>query len=410
MLLRFNNKEVKASLDLPGSKSISNRLLILNEVTGRKTELKNLSDSKDTVLLLEALQKIKKNESAINIGDAGTGMRFLTAFLSVTEGDWLLTGSERMKERPIGELVNALRQIGAEITYKGNSGYPPLFIKGKKLNGGKVEIDGSTSSQFISALLLISPALSNGLEIEMKGKTVSWPYISMTLDLLNEFGIKVKTQQDTIKVIAGSSNFNVQNYIIEADWSSASYWFSLVALAPKAEVILHGLNEKTSQGDKLVTEIYKELGVGSEFKNGELHLSKIPVVQKKFEYDFIPCPDLAQTVAVTCYGLRIPCHLKGLSTLKIKETDRLLALQTELEKLGALVKISSDSLEMSFAQDQNNKSVKINSYGDHRMAMSFAPLTYPIGEIEINDPSVVVKSFPKFWEELKKAGIEVQEA
>jgi 3-phosphoshikimate 1-carboxyvinyltransferase len=413
MLLQYNKKEIRARIDLPGSKSISNRLLILKEVMGWKEELKDLSEAKDTQLLIQAISKIKKKEELIDIGDAGTDMRFLTALLSITEGEWILTGSERMKERPIGELVNALRQLGSEISYDGKNGFPPLKIKGKKLNGGKVEMDGSTSSQFITALLLISPALSKGIEIELKGNVVSWPYIIMTLDLLSEMGMKVSTQSNIIstKLTKSSiqhSTFNTQ-HLIEADWSSASYWFSIAALAPKAEIILKGLNEKTSQGDVVVMDIYSELGVKSEFKNGELHLTKIPVTSKKFEYDFVNCPDLAQTIAVTCFALGIECKLSGLSTLKVKETDRILALKNELEKLGAKVKCTDSELEIAASSASNfnpeTSNFKLQTYKDHRMALSFAPLALLYDSIEIEDPNVVEKSYPDYWKDLDLAGI-----
>jgi 3-phosphoshikimate 1-carboxyvinyltransferase len=410
MLLRYNKKEIRARIELPGSKSISNRLLILKEVMGWKEELRDLSEAKDTQLLIQAISKIKKKEELIDIGDAGTDMRFLTALLSITEGEWILTGSERMKERPVGELVNALRQLGAEISYEGKNGFPPLKIKGKKLNGGKVEMDGSTSSQFITALLLISPALSGGIEIELTGNVVSWPYIIMTLDLLSESGMKMSTQNNVISIKPNprSSILNPKSKV-EADWSSASYWFSIVALAPKAEIILKGLNEKTSQGDVVVMDVYSELGVGSEFKNGELHLTKIPVTSKNFNYDFVNCPDLAQTVAVTCFALGIECKLSGLSTLKVKETDRISALKNELEKLGAKVKCTDSELEITASPTLNFKpetsNFKLQTYKDHRMALSFAPLALLYESIEIEDPKVVEKSYPDYWRDMERAGI-----
>ncbi len=412
MLLKYNNTPIKATIDLPGSKSISNRLLILNEVLNLNLKLKNLSSAKDTQDLVLALAQVKENRNhTIDIGHAGTDMRFLTALLSVTEGEWILTGSERMQERPIGELVNALKQLGADISYLKNEGFPPLNIIGKKLKGGKIEIDGSISSQFISALLLISPSLEKGLEITIKGEIVSWSYILMTLDLLSELGIKVSTILNTINVSPHSmakSQFSIPTtqYSVESDWSSASYWFGIVALSKNAEIILKGLSKHSSQGDSVLPEVYRKLGVNSEFKNEALLLRKSGASTDTFTYDFSDCPDIAQTVAVTCLGLKINCKLTGLSTLKHKETDRLLALKTELEKFGVEVVITNDSLEIRHTEPETrNPKPEIKTYNDHRMAMSFAPLALLHDNITIENPDVVQKSYPKFWKDLEMVGI-----
>ena len=421
MLIKYNNQEIKVSIHLPGSKSISNRFLILNEVLKTAFEFQNLSNSKDTIDLVLALEQIKTGKDrVIDIGHAGTDMRFLTALLSIKEGDWTLTGSERMKQRPIGELVEALRQLGAEINYLENDGFPPLKIKGKKLLGGKVEINADTSSQFISALLLISPALENGLEIHIKNKPVSWSYVEMTIGLLVQSGIKVIVNSDLIIVTPKQRTRNKEpetlinelptpnsQLVVESDWSSASYWYSIVALSENAEIILSGLNEKSLQGDSVVSEIYKSLGVRSEFKDGNVKLSRTEKNTDYFEFDFIDCPDIAQTVAATCLGLKIDCYLKGLSTLKHKETDRLTALKNELQKFDATVTIGSDFLKLHCHNSQlPTPNSQLRTYDDHRMAMAFAPLVLRYGILDIENPEVVKKSYPGFWEDLKTVGIE----
>lgn len=411
MLLRFNYNSDKAIVQLPGSKSISNRLLILNEVLELNLKLQNLSSAKDTQDLIIALNQIKNNKNhVIDIGHAGTDMRFLTALLSTKEGEWTLTGSERMKQRPIKELVDALKQIGAQISYLQNEGFPPLKIIGKKLKGGKVEIDGSVSSQFISALILIAPALENGLEIKIKNEIVSWPYIQMTLDLLKETGVEVSTLLNTIIISAIHPKVEalktMHELVIESDWSGASYWYSIVALSKNFEITLKGLDQNSSQGDSVLPEIYKSFGISSEFINGNLLLTKKAGRVNYFEYDFTNCPDIAQTVAVTCLGLKIDCRLNGLSTLKHKETDRILALKNELEKFEANVNVTNDSLQiMNSKSDIRNSKFEISTYKDHRMAMSFAPLTLIYDNINIEDPQVVKKSYPEFWEHLKLVGI-----
>ncbi len=404
MLLKFTENNIKESIQLPGSKSISNRLLILNEVLKLKLKFENLSTAKDTEDLVLALKQIKKGKDrTIDIGHAGTDMRFLTALLSLTDGEWTLTGSERMKQRPIAELVNALKQLGAQISYLENEGFPPLKITGTKLSGSIIEIDGSISSQFISALLLIAPILDGGLELKIKGEIVSWSYILMTLDLLSEFGIKVSTVLNTITV-KPSIVIRHSSFEIESDWSSASYWYSIVALSKNAEITLLGLTKGSSQGDSVLPEIYRKLGVNSEFKNGDLLLRKSGATITNLTYDFSDCPDIAQTVAVTCLGLKINCHLTGLSTLKHKETDRLLALKNELEKFGSYVTITNDSIEIE-NNNLNSLNLTIETYNDHRMAMCFAPLALIYNNLNIQNPEVVQKSYPLFWEHLKLIGV-----
>lgn len=401
---------LNTTIKLFGSKSINNRLLILNEVLGLNLTFKNNSTSEDTLLLQKALSEIKsKGNAVIDVHHAGTDMRFLTAYLSIIKGEWILTGSDRMKERPVGELVTALRSLGADITYLEKENYPPLKINGKKISGGKIEIDGSFSSQFISALLLIAPKFENGIELTLKNEIVSWPYIQMTIDILNEFGVTVSTNLNTIKVSRSlDTNPKPIVYEVESDWSSASYWFSVVALSKNAEITLTGLKNNSSQADSILPELYKHFGVESEFKNNGLILSKNLKHTTNFEYDFTNCPDIAQTIAVTCFGLGIKAKLTGLRTLKLKESDRIVALKTELEKFGANIEITLDSLIINETQNKKTETRNpVSTYNDHRMAMSFAPLALLYKQLYIQKPEVVSKSYPLFWEDLKSVGFSV---
>ena len=407
-----------STIKLSGSKSIHNRLLILNEVLNLKLQFENVSNSEDTKLLKKALQKIStSNNAIIDVGHAGTDMRFLTAFLSIRKGEWVLTGSDRMKQRPIGELVKVLTKIGADIHYIEKENYPPLKIKGNFLNGKSIEIDGSISSQFISALLLISPVLKNGLELTIKNKPVSWPYVKMSIDLLTKAGIKVVTENNKIKISAISENFisNIYNskFFIESDWSSASYWYSLVALSQDLEICLTGLKNNSTQADSILPGIYSQFGVSTQFKNDCIIIKKNGLCRFEFEYNFSDCPDIAQTVAVTCFGLGMNAYLNGLSTLKHKESDRIYATKTELEKFGALIETTDNSLILKNSLVNNNietlktKTFTVSTYNDHRVAMSFAPLAILCKELCIQNPEVVSKSYPLFWEDLKSVGFNV---
>ncbi|MDO9000146.1 MAG: 3-phosphoshikimate 1-carboxyvinyltransferase [Bacteroidota bacterium] len=411
-MLLFSSTEqfINSTIKLSGSKSIHNRMLILNDVLDLDLNFENSSTSEDTLLLKKALHEIKnKNKGTIDIHHAGTDMRFLTALLATKEGEWILTGSDRMKERPIGELVDALKSLGAEITFLEKENFPPLKITGKKLKGGKIEIDGSISSQFISALLLIAPSFEIGLELRLKNEIVSWPYIQMTIDILIEFGIIIKKSNNLISVQKSKiSPLKSNIYNIESDWSSASYWFSIVALSKDAEIKLTGLKNKSSQADAVLPTIYKELGVLAQFKNEEICLTKNSATTNYFEYDFTNCPDIAQTVAITCFGLGIKAKLTGLKTLKLKESDRIIALKTELEKLGAIVETTDSSILIHETRNKKQETRNpINTYNDHRMAMSFAPLALLYKQIAIENPEVVTKSYPLFWEDLKSVGFNV---
>jgi 3-phosphoshikimate 1-carboxyvinyltransferase len=401
---------IHAKIELPGSKSISNRLLMIRAISGLELHFRNLSDSEDTVLLAKSLGEIKGKRSAtIDIHHAGTDMRFLTAYLAVTEGEWILTGSERMKQRPIGELVEALRKLGADIAYTEKEGFPPLKIKGKKLDGGRIEMDGSISSQFISALLMISTTFEKGLDLTLKGEIVSLPYITMTIELLKQFGVFVSFIGN--KLITKASEFTLfnENIFIESDWSAASYWYSIVALSEKAEIELLFLEQDSLQADCLLPALYNKLGVKTEYIEKGVRLSKKTISDIEFKYDFTNCPDIAQTVAVSCLGLGIKADLSGLKTLKVKETDRLVALKNELEKFGAKIEITNDVLKLippPTLRTPNSTPVTagIQTYGDHRMAMCFAPLSIKNPKIKIEHPEVVDKSYPAFWDDLEEAG------
>lgn len=399
---------IKAEIELPGSKSISNRLLMIRAVSGLPIHFKNLSDSEDTILLAKAIGQIQgKKSGTINIEHAGTDMRFLTAYLSIKEGEWIVTGSDRMKQRPISELVNALREMGADISYLENEGFPPLKITGGKLYGGRIEIDGSISSQFISALLLVAPALGDELEIVLKGNVVSLPYIKMTVELLKLFGVFVSFNNK--KIVVSPAPFNMLNdqFLVESDWSAASYWFNLVALAKNAEIELKFLDKFSLQADSILPEMYSKLGVRTEFIEKGICIRGRQNIIEEFEYDFTNCPDIAQTIAVTCLGLGIKANLTGLQTLKIKETDRILALKTELEKLGASVEATEHSLKVYPPSQLTVKDHLVSTYNDHRMAMSFAPLAIICPGLKIENPDVVIKSYPAFWDDLQHSGFDL---
>lgn len=412
MPLKYNHHPISVTINLPGSKSISNRLLILNEVLKLNLVLKNISPAKDTQDLVFALNNLN---GTIDVGHAGTDMRFLTALLSVKKGERIITGSDRMKQRPIKDLVDALTFLGAEISYLEKPGYPPLKINGKDLIGGTIQIESGVSSQFISALLLIAPSLDKGLQLTLKGKTVSLSYILMTIDVLKQFGVEVAVEKENISVkkkFKQEISDIPQTVFVEPDWSSASYWYSIVSLSKTASVILPHLQLNSSQGDSALVDIYKNFGVKSEMKKGNLHLSKKGELGTFFKFDFTNCPDIAQTVAVTCLGLNINCELTGLSTLKHKETDRLLALKNEIEKFDATVTITDNSLtlqnintESSDSNTRKTNQITIQTYHDHRMAMSFAPLALLYDNINIEDLDVVKKSYPSFWADLASIGI-----
>jgi len=397
LFLDYTDKQIVTQrIKISGSKSESNRLLILKQWYPNLS-LENLSDSDDTIHLQKALNSTK---DFIDIGHAGTAMRFLTAYFSVLEGrEVTLTGSDRMQNRPIKILVDSLRSLGAKIEYVEKEGYPPLKITGKKIVKEKVNIKGNVSSQFISALVLIAPSLKNGLEIGLLEEITSRPYLEMTLDLLSQLGISTSWEGNLIKISPNNKIAN-KTIVVESDWSSASYFYSLVALSEiGACVTLSSYNKISLQGDSCLVEIYKNFGVITKFQNSSVILTKSVEILNvnELSLDLRNAPDLAQTIVVTCFGLGLACNLTGLHTLKIKETDRLMALKNELEKLGATVEITNDSLHLEPPFEIKRNSV-IKTYNDHRMAMAFAPLSLK-APITIEDADVVTKSYVRFWED-----------
>ncbi|WP_149277274.1 3-phosphoshikimate 1-carboxyvinyltransferase [Pareuzebyella sediminis] len=387
-----------SDIQVTGSKSESNRSLLLQALYPNIT-IENLSNSDDAQVMQQGLQI---EEGQVDIHHAGTAMRFLTGYFACQEGhEVTLTGSQRMTERPIKVLVEALRTLGADITHVKNEGYPPLHIKGKKLVRNKVSLPANISSQYISSLLLIAPSLVNGLELELLGKITSVPYIKMTLALLSEIGVENSFMGNTINV-SPQEKVTPRKLIVESDWSSASYFYSIVALSEVgSQIALSSYKKNSLQGDSILAELYADFGVQTLFKDNQIILKKTEHdVPTHLEYDLSNAPDIAQTVSVTCFGLGISCHLTGLHTLKIKETDRLEALHTELTKLGAHITVTHKTLSLSPSSTQK-KDVAIDTYNDHRMAMAFAPLALKTSLI-INDAEVVSKSYPDFWKDLDK--------
>lgn len=391
------------AIKITGSKSETNRLLLLQALYAG-ISIENASESDDS----EAMQKaLAGHDRVVDIHHAGTAMRFLTAFYAIQEGrEVVLTGSQRMQERPIAVLVNALRALGADIEYTANEGYPPLKIKGKKLTADKVTIKADVSSQYITALLLIGAKLENGLEITLDGEITSRPYLEMTLSLLNEVGIITVFEENTIKVYPATGNHQPTTVTVESDWSSASYFYSIIALAKEGtSVTLSSYKQNSLQGDSALAEIYKELGVNTDFNDNRITLTRMGYQPSEASYQLNNTPDIAQTIAVTCFGLGIGCHLTGLHTLKIKETDRLEALKTELEKMGAKITVTNDSLTLE-ASAAIISNAEIATYNDHRMAMAFAPIAVKAPVI-IKDAEVVSKSYPSFWDDMQSCGFSI---
>ena len=417
LLLKHSNQLLASSfqLQITGSKSETNRLLLLQALYPNLT-LENTSNSDDSEVMIKALQNFHLPTSIsqlIDVHHAGTAMRFLTAYFAIQENrEVILTGSSRMKERPIKILVDALRKLGAEISYEENDGFPPIKIKGKKLLQNKVSLPANVSSQYISALLLIAPKLENGLELTLEGDITSIPYIKMTLALLNEIGVKTSFADNKIVVKPQTINYKPQIISVESDWSSASYFYSIIALSKiGTEITLSSYKKNSLQGDSALVEIYKNFGVETVFNNNQsITISKINV-HNSFPFgegwDGANSPDIAQTIAVTCFGLGMDCHLSGLHTLKIKETDRLEALKTELSKLGATISVTNDSLTL-VSGSPPLEGLGVATYQDHRMAMAFAPLALKV-PIIIEDAKVVSKSYPKFWEDLQSIGFTIEE-
>ena len=395
------SKKVNISLDIAASKSESNRALIIRALAGGKAELSNLANARDT----ETMQRLlSTNEETRDVLDAGTTMRFCTAYYAISGNKHLMTGTERMQQRPIALLVDALRELGAEIDYQKNEGYPPHLIKGFDKSKAKdnLTIRGDVSSQYISALLMIAPSLPNGLILELTGKVGSKPYIQMTLNLMEHFGVKADWKGNVISIPA--QKYIDIAYTIEGDWSGASYWYSIVALAEEAEVELIGLRENSNQGDSVLAEMMPLLGVNTEYTEKGIKLTKGKSASI-FEWDFTHCPDIAQTISVICAVKGVKARLTGLESLRIKETDRIEAIKNELGKFGVDVAIEGDeAIELDGAQFNHDfKDIFINTYEDHRMAMAYAPLAL-LNPLEIEEPDVVKKSYPDYWRDLEHAG------
>lgn len=406
--------KLNSTIKLPASKSISNRALVIHAIAGGNIQPENLSDCDDTEVVINALAD---KPHTIDIKAAGTAMRFMTAYLAATEGtDNIITGTERMQNRPIGVLVDALRYLGADIEYVGKEGYPPLHIRGRHLEGGYIEVPGNISSQYISALLMIAPTFTNGLEMRLTSEIVSRPYIDLTLWTINEFGAKAEwTGVDTITI--KNDKYTERPYFIENDWSAASYWYEMVALSDddEAEIKLEGLMDGSKQGDSMVRYIFSLLGVKSSFESKKTGIPTTVTLKRhkcmlpRLDYDFGNCPDLAQTFVVCCAEMNIPFKFTGLGTLKIKETDRIEALKNEMKKLGYVIHDENDNTLIWDGERCEPTWEAIDTYEDHRMALAFAPAAFHHKGLTINNPQVVTKSYPHYWEDLRKAGFNITE-
>jgi 3-phosphoshikimate 1-carboxyvinyltransferase len=412
-LITYNPVQINEEIEikLPYSKSISNRALILCFLTDKNYKSIQISDADDSKLLVEKLNLIEKNIGSdtfveININNAGTAMRFLTSLLSITPGKWILTGDERMQQRPIGELVDALISLGASIKYLKEEGFPPLKIEGRVLEGGEVDIVAFKSSQFITSLLLIAPFLKNGLKIKLVGNITSYPYILLTINLLRNIGVNVYIFENEITIY--NNPLQPNKIKSEIDWSSAGYWYEIVAFSSNVSIKLIGLRKNDYQGDAILSKIFENFGVHTEFVADGIILRKIKEICKKFDFDFTNYPDIAQTIAVTCLGLGIKARLNGLASLKIKETDRFKALCNELIKINGSIKIEDES---SFSILPSEIIIKdnIKTYNDHRMIMSFAPLAILTGKIGFDNIIHVSKSYPNFWLDIEKIGIQIED-
>jgi 3-phosphoshikimate 1-carboxyvinyltransferase len=408
-LLRLSHpmQVIEGSISLPASKSESNRALILKALCGNRAHLENVSEARDTQTMLRLLES---REQVLDVLDAGTTMRFLTAYLSVTGQQKILTGTPRMQQRPIGILVDALRSLGADIENLKAEGYAPIQLNGFSYNGTRhIQIQGDISSQYISALLMAAPLLPEGLQLELAGKVASRPYIEMTLQQMAAFGVEAYWEGHQVVVPPGQ--YQPVHYVVESDWSAASYWYSLVSLAKEADITLLGLREESLQGDRQMARVMEALGVHSEFLPEGVRLSKRDPLEA-IEIDFSDCPDLAQTLSVLCGAKGITLILTGIESLRIKETDRINALQTELAKCGiSMAELESQpgtfQVKQAMSLERIGRPVRIHTYEDHRMAMAFAPLAL-LRDILIEEPGVVVKSYPRFWHDLSKTGFRIE--
>jgi len=408
IVLAHPSREVSGTVQLTGSKSESNRALIIQALSQGAVRVENLSEAADTAIMRSALEKAENADNKpviIDIGPAGTAMRFLTAYLSLVPGEFVLTGTERMRQRPIGVLAEALKTLGADIRYEGHRGFPPLRITGPlQQRTDTVSVRGNVSSQYISALLLIAPALEKGLTLCIEGELTSRPYVAMTLDMLAEAGISHAWTGDSIRIEPQKARETTLR--IEPDWSAASYWYSIVALAEKGEIFLPGLRKNSLQGDIAIAEIMRHFGVATVFSDAGIRIRKTDSVSDKRLFDFRECPDLAQTVVALAVGLKRDIAITGVETLKIKETDRLHALKTEIGKFGAELLEDGEVYHLRTENVTRSDSIRIATYDDHRMAMAFAPFALVFRKITIENPQVVEKSYPGFWRDLERVGFE----
>ncbi len=408
--LSHSTKNVQGTVQLTGSKSESNRALIIQALSKGLVTVDNLSAAADTVIMQNALQQANagnpQTTTTIDIGPAGTAMRFLTSYLNLVNGQFLLTGTERMQQRPIGILVDALRTLGAQINYDKQEGYPPLRINGGlALTKNRVSIQGNVSSQYISSLLLIAASLKSGLTLEIQGELTSRPYVTMTLNMLQEAGISYTWTENSIEIKA--QPFKPTTIFVEPDWSAASYWYAIVALSDKGAIVLPGLKAHSLQGDIAIVDIMTHFGVASSFQEDGLHIAKVSKGTDKKLFDFKECPDLAQTIVALAAALKRDIAITGVETLKIKETDRLAALKTEIEKFGATIVEDDKTYHIKTDAVHLVEQITFDTYEDHRMAMAFAPLALVFKEVNINEPQVVEKSYPDYWAHLEQQGFQI---
>ena len=412
LILSHPSKAIQGTVQLTGSKSESNRALIIRALSQGEVKVENLSAAADTVIMNKALAladtaREKGETITVDIGPAGTAMRFLTSYLSLVPGNFVLTGTERMQQRPIGILVDALKTLGAQIQYEKEDGFPPLKITGRMTQEKQsVRIKGNVSSQYLSSLLLIAASLKQGLILEIEGELTSRPYVTMTLDMLQEAGISHTWTDNTIEI--ASQEFKSTTIYVEPDWSAASYWYAMVALSEKGEIVLPGLKAHSLQGDIAIVDIMTHFGVASSFQEDGLHIVKVNKGSDKVLFDFKACPDLAQTIVALAAAIGRDISITGVETLKIKETDRLAALKNEIEKFGATIVADGETYHVKTKEAYAPKQVTFDTYEDHRMAMAFAPLALIFDEVTINDPVVVEKSYPDFWEHLQQQGFTIR--
>jgi len=401
----IGHKKIKTRVSLPASKSLSNRLLIIRALCDEGFTIENLSDAGDTKILGQCLENIY-DYRVFDVQDAGTALRFLTAVFAITHGNRLLTGTSRLLERPVGPLVEALNRLGAKIHYFDKKGFSPLVINGSEIRGGKVSVDAGMSSQYISALLLIAPALPEGLEVSLKNAVASAPYVRMTLGLMNYFGVTTEWNEDIIKI--KPQKYKAKNYFVEADWSAAAFWYEIAALAEEAEIELTGVNEHSLQGDAVIADVFSKLGVHTTVLHDSIKLTKCPVKSEFPEFDFFENPDMFPAVIATCAASGISCRFTGLQNLAIKESDRVTAMITELERFGYQFRRQVDRSLMSENGNQlkTTQTVNCHSYNDHRIAIALSPLSLKGFTVNIDSASCVAKSYSSFFEDIKNAGFD----